>query len=293
VPTDKPRMLIIGARGFLGTYLARTAADSYEVIRGNRVAPVERGHVAIDITDRQSVRTAFEQTKPDVAVLLAALSDLDLCEKDRERALATNLHGAEHVARVAAQTRARFLYTSSAAVFDGRKHGYTEDDLPTPVSFYGETKARAEAVVRVLMPSAIILRFGLVIGFAGKAGTNAMLDNLVQRWSAGNPTLLPDFEFRNPIDAATLSKFMLELLGKKDASGIFHVGSTESISRFELGIMLATRSGHSASLVRRQHKPNPGRALRGADHFLLTDKIRAICKNGIPTCSQVIERCFQ
>jgi hypothetical protein len=37
----------------------------------------------------------------------------------------------------------------------------------------------------------------------------------------------------------------------------------------------------------------PGRAPRGADHFLLTNKIKAICKNAIPTCSEVIERCFQ
>lgn len=286
-------MLIIGARGFLGTYLARGAAEAYEVIRGNRVAPVEPGHIAIDITDRQSVRSAFEQTKPDIAVLLAALSDIDVCEKDRERALAVNLHGAEHVARAAAQTHARFLYTSSAAVFDGRKHGYTEDDPPTPLSFYGETKTRAEAAIQTLIPSAIVLRFGLVVGFAGKAGTNAMLDNLVQRWSVGTPTLLPDFEFRNPIDAATLSRFMLELLEKENISGIFHVGATESISRYELGVMLAARAGHSGGLVRPQKEPSPGRAPRGADHFLLTHKLKAICDNSIPTCNEVIERCFQ
>jgi dTDP-4-dehydrorhamnose reductase len=291
--TKKPKLLIIGARGFLGTYLARGAAESYEVICGNRVAPVGPGHIAIDITDRQSVGSAFEHVKPDAAVLLAALSDIDVCEKDRELALAVNLHGAEHVARAAAQARARLLYTSSAAVFDGRKHGYTEEDLPTPLSFYGETKTRAEAAVRALMPAAIILRFGLVVGFARKNGTNAMLDNLAQCWSKGTPTLLPDFEFRNPMDASTLSNFMLELLEKHEVSGIFHVGASDSISRFELGVRLAARSGYSTDLVRAQKEPNSGRAPRGLDHFLLTDKIRAICKNKIPTCNEVIERCFQ
>jgi dTDP-4-dehydrorhamnose reductase len=286
-------MLIIGARGFLGPHLAGMAAGSYQVTLGSRVALVGRGQIPVDITDRQSVRTAFEQVHPDVVVLLAALSDIDQCENNRERALATNVYGAEHVARAAAQVHARLLYTSSAAVFDGRKHGYTEQDPPTPLSFYGETKTRAEASVRALVPSVIILRFGLVVGFAKRPGTNAMLDSLVQRWRQGIATPLPDFEFRNPIDAATLSSFMLDLLDQDDVSGIFHLGATESISRFELGLRLAVRSGHAASLVCPQTEPVPGRAPRGADHFLLTNKIKAICKNAIPTCSEVIERCFQ
>lgn len=293
VKTGRGRMLIIGARGFLGSHLAHMAARSYEVISGTRVAPVGPYHVAIDITDRQSVRSAFERVQPDIVVLLAALSDIDQCEKDPEQALAVNVYGAEHVARAAAQTHARLLYTSSAAVFDGLKHGYTEDDPPTPLSFYGETKTRAEAAVEALLPSAIILRFGLVVGFAKLTGTNAMLDTLVQRWSAGIPTPLPDFEFRNPIDVATLSRFMLDLLNKEDISGIFHVGAAEPISRFDLGTRLAVRSGHPASLVHPQTGPMPGRAPRGADHFLLTDKIRAICNNHIPTCNEVIERCFR
>ena len=32
-------------------------------------------------------------------------------------------------------------------VFDGGRHGYTEEDPPSPVSVYGETKARAESIV--------------------------------------------------------------------------------------------------------------------------------------------------
>jgi hypothetical protein len=36
----------------------------------------------------------------------------------------------------------------------------------------------------------------------------------------------------------------------------------------------------------------PGRAPRGEDHFLLTDKIHGVCNFEIPSCDQVIERCF-
>ena len=40
---------------------------------------------------------------------------------------------------------ARLLFTSTDAVFDGTLAAYAEDATPTPVNFYGQTKARAEA----------------------------------------------------------------------------------------------------------------------------------------------------
>jgi dTDP-4-dehydrorhamnose reductase len=238
-----------------------------------------------------SVKAAFQMTKPDVVLLFAAMSDIDRCEQSPEEAFAVNVRGAEHVANACVRANARLLFTSSAAVFDGTKHGYCEDSAPNPVSVYGKTKAQAETVVQALASSGIVVRIALALGFAGRAGTNALLDNLAKRWAAGEAVALPTFEYRNPIDGCTFSRFILELLNKLEACGIFHVGSTEPISRYELGLKLATRMGYSG-LVRPQWEPTRGRAPRGPDHFLLTDKIRAVCTTTIPTYEQVIERCF-
>jgi hypothetical protein len=59
-----------------------------------------------------------------------------------------------------------------------------------------------------------------------------------------------------------------------------------------LGKRLAARAGVSSDLVRPLDAAAPGRAPRGEDHFLLTDKIRKICNLGVQTSDQVIERCF-
>jgi dTDP-4-dehydrorhamnose reductase len=289
---DKARLLLIGASGFLGAHAARKFAESYEVFTGNRVAARDSSSVQIDITDASSVDAAFRRVKPDAVLLLAALSDIDRCEAEPELAFAANVRGPENVANACARSNTRLLFTSSAAVFDGSKHGYAEDDTPTPLSVYGKTKARAEAAVLALLPSAIILRIALVIGFAGKKGTNAMLENLSARWACGSPVATPTFEYRNPIDAAALSGFMLELLKREDAHGIFHAGATESISRYDLNLKLAERMGYPSELVLAQTEPAPGRAPRGANHFLLTDKIRLICNIPIPSCDEVIARCF-
>jgi dTDP-4-dehydrorhamnose reductase len=289
--TKKPRLLVIGSRGFLGRYVARAAQTEFTVLEANRNGVPPAGGIAMDVRNESSVRTAFRVARPDLVMLLSAISDIDRCQQHPEEAREVNLRGAEHVARAAAQSDARLLFTSTGAVFDGLQHGYAEDSAVSPVSVYGETKAMAEKSVLSLCPSAIVVRLSLVLGFAGRPGTNALLDSLRRRWAAGEIVPVPVFESRNPIDAPTAAGFMVELLKLHAARGIFHVGSSESIARYQLCLKLADRMGYP-DRVREQREPVPGRAPRGPDHFLLTDKLSKTSTIPIPTCDQVIQRCF-
>ena len=288
--STRPRLLIIGASGFLGQHLVRKAEECFDVCQADLgLAPIERG-VAIDVTSSSSVDSAFEQAAPDAVVLLAAVSDIDLCETRPELAEAVNVGGAANVAEACARAGARLVFLSSAAVFDGTQHGYRESDETNPLSVYGRTKVCGEELVERKLPSAVILRLALVVGFAEGSGTNAMLNKLAAKLRAGERVSLPDFEYRNPIDPDTLSEFIVELIGSEDASGIFHIGAQESISRFDLGVRLAEGMGYSSDLVQPQTEPPQGRAARGLDHFLLTERIRTVCRTPVPTCGEVIER---
>jgi dTDP-4-dehydrorhamnose reductase len=289
---DRQRLLIVGARGFLGMHAVMAAQDAFEVIRGDRDGPGQPESVELDVADASSVGRAFRHARPDLVLLVAAMSDIDRCERLPERAFAVNARGAENIANACARTNARLLFTSSAAVFDGRKHGYSEEDPIAPLSVYGKTKAWAENAVKALTPSALVIRLALVLGFARKCGTNAMLDSMIERWKTGKPISFSTREVRNPIDAASLSKILIDVLANHHVSGVYHVGASDSISRYELGKRLAARVGLSADLVRPQDDPVPGRAPRGEDHFLLTEKIRSVYNLEAPSSDQVIERCF-
>lgn len=285
-----PRLLIIGARGFLGTFVTSRASNTYDVFRGDRSRNGDETDVAIDITDAASVRKAFLEVRPDAVILLAAISDIDRCQRDRELAVTVNLYGAEHVANACARTSARLLFTSTGAVFDGRKHGYAEEDEVSPISIYGETKANAEVVVKALVPKALIARVSLVLGRTGKPGTNSLLDSMIRRWDAGETLSASVLESRNPIDAPTLSQWMFELLSNGLNTGIFHTGSTDSMTRYELARAIATRLQISHELVQPELRPATGRAPRGVDHLLLTTKISKVCATQPPSCQNVIER---
>jgi dTDP-4-dehydrorhamnose reductase len=289
---SKQRLLVIGARGFLGTYAVQESTGKFEVIRGDRSGGEQPGTVAVDIGDAQSVDRVFREVQPDCVLLLAALSDIDRCEASPEEAFTINARGPENVANACARANVRLLFTSSAAVFDGQKQGYREEDEICPLSVYGKTKAWAENAVKSLTPAAVILRFALVLGFAWKKNSNSMLDGVIDKWNAGKAVAFSTREMRNPIDAASLSKTMIAMLADSQISGVYHVGATDSISRYELGKRLAARVEVLADLVRPQDAPVPGRAPRGENHFLLADKIRRKCQFEFGTSDQVIERCF-
>ncbi len=287
--SDKPRLLILGARGFVGQHLAIQAPPAFQLFQADLPAMGWPG-LAVDITSGASVGAAFREASPHVVVLLAATSDIDECEADPQRAEQINVGGAAYVVEACARHGAKLIFTSSAAVFDGTRHGYRESDDPNPLSVYGRTKARAEQLVLRTLPTSIVIRLALVVGFAQNHGTNAMLNKLAEKLRAGQSVTFPDFEYRNPIDAGTLAKFMLELIKLPGSGGVYHLGASESISRFELGLRLARRMGFSSGLIHSQTTPLPGRAPRGLDHFLLTERVRTVCRTPVPSCNEVIER---
>jgi dTDP-4-dehydrorhamnose reductase len=272
-----PRVMILGAGGFLGGHLAALAGDAFRA--------------RVEITSVASVRRALEQSKPDAVVLAAAISDIDECERNPTRAHQVNVAGAANVARECARTGARLLFTSSAAVFDGDAPEYAEDAPPNPRSVYGITKAEAEGIIAAECPGAIIVRFSLLVGAALLAGTNSLIDKLRGQFESGQAVAAPSDEYRNAIDVETAARWILDLAAAPDAQGVFHLGSADAMSRFEMVRWLATAWGYSEDLVTGSNGVTPHRAPRGRRHMLRPARIAEFSTIPVPTCLQALERC--
>lgn len=270
---------------------ARRRLDALSSVAPNAEAnSADDEQVGIDITQVESITAAFDAARPEIVVLTAALADIERCQREQQLAELINHSGPLHVARACRRHRARLLFTSTDAVFDGTKGFYREDEPPTPLNFYGETKARAEASVLDTLPSAAVVRLSLVLGRSLTPGTNSFLDKFASTLAAGQTTLAPTFEFRNPIDIATLCELLLELALAPQATGRFHIGSTDKMSRFELSQRLAEALAFDPALVLPQHEPTPGRTPRGLDDFLSSERTRQVCQTPLPSCREMIER---
>ncbi len=278
----KPGLLIIGASGFVGAELAERAGEQYRV-----VAP---GPDELDVTGPASVEWGVAEAQPRVVALLAAVADIDQCEQQPELAWRVNAEGARLVADACARQNARLLYVSSAAVYDGTRESYRESDPPSPVSVYGRTKAEAERHVLSRLPASVVIRPALVVGRARTAGTNSFQAKLMSALSAGKTVTAPDFEYRNPIDVGTLAVAMLRLAANPDAGGIYHIGATGSVSRYDLACRYAALTGARRSQIVEQTEPVPGRAPRGLHHFLISERLELATGLMMPDIETVLER---
>ena len=112
----------------------------------------------LDVTDRAAVAEAVGAA--DVVVHTAAMTDVDGCEHDPERAEAVNAGGAENVAAAGA----RVIHLSTDYVFSGTRRGeYAEDDPTGPLGAYGRSKLAGERAV-LARPGNLVVRTSWVYG---------------------------------------------------------------------------------------------------------------------------------
>ena len=108
-----------------------------------------------DITNPDDMLDRITRSKPDIILHLAAVSDIDFCEKpaNRQKVTNVNLKGTFNVLSAADTVGAKVVMLSSDHVFSGggflKKYGpYRETDTVSPVNFYGHSKLAAEGLVK-------------------------------------------------------------------------------------------------------------------------------------------------
>ena len=116
------RVLIIGASGFIGHYLRRrlTQNSSFEVTstyNAREPKDFDNSWRSLDITDYHRLQQTFQETRPDVVVLLAAIADVKTAEMEQGNATLVNVDGARQVARLCTRHKARLIFLSSEYVF--------------------------------------------------------------------------------------------------------------------------------------------------------------------------------
>jgi len=256
------RALITGAGGLLGHALARHLAGRGDRVWGafrhppdhwpfGQVVPLELGAVP---GAPGSADQACAIAEPEVVFHLAAWTNVDECEAQPLAAWTVNVTGTVHVARAAYAAGARLVFMSTDYVFDGGAGPYGEDRPPSPVNWYGRTKARGEEVAQAAHPGVLILR-STFYGFHPD-GHGALARLLAALRAGRRQALRPDAYF-SPLPAPLLAQRMAEL-AEGGLSGLRHLPGPRC-SRWEFGRAVAQRFGLEPSLV----EPGPGEAVTG------------------------------
>ena len=172
-------------------------------------------HHALDITDRLAVENAVRGA--DVVVHLAAMTDVDECQRHPEHAHVVNAVGTRNVASAARAGRARIIYLSTDYVFDGRKAGeYDESDPARPINHYGRSKLDGERHVNDLGRN-LIVRTSWVYG-EGRNFVRSILGAI----GRGGPMRVVDDQRGRPTAAVDVARALVHLMRER-VTGIVHV----------------------------------------------------------------------
>lgn len=227
------KILVFGAHGMLGSALMALFSPPFEV--------VGLGHEDVEITLEKEVRRAVYNSQPDTVIHAAAYTDVDGCERDPDRAFATNSQGTLHVVEVCREVGAKLVYISTDYVFDGQAVApYREDDPVNPLSVYGKSKLGGERYVQDRLDDFVIVRTQWLFGRGGRNFVTTVLE-----WAEdGKALTIVNDQFGSPTYVVDLSQAILRLL-EKGCSGVFHVANRSSCSWYEFAREIFEAAGVS------------------------------------------------
>jgi dTDP-4-dehydrorhamnose reductase len=219
------KLVIIGSSGRLGAALMREYRDKYDVAGFNRAQ--------LDLSNLGDIREKLRGTNFDVLINVAAFTNVDVCETERDRAFLINAESPGVLARICRDKRAKLIHFSTDYVFDGEKRApYTEEDQAKPISVYGESKLAGETNVLATENRHLVVRVSWVFGpdrpsfidgIIKRAQENREVDAIADKFST--PTYALDI-------AAALPRFFTHAA---DYGGIVHFANAGECSWQEYG----------------------------------------------------------
>jgi dTDP-4-dehydrorhamnose reductase len=232
------RILVTGASGFLGRYVALALKDLYAVLGTylSQAVGLDTCELTrLDLTEAEAVHATLREFRPDVVVHTAALADVDACERYPDAAHRINVQGTEAIAQAAVAVGARLIYISTDQVYDGVKRYYDEADVPQPLMVYGWTKLEGERRAAAICRDTVILRLALMYGWGSSTRLN-FVDWLVQRLRAGQEVPLFVDQYRTPLYVVQASEVIGRLIDMPEVRGTFNLGGGERLNRYAFGL---------------------------------------------------------
>ena len=283
------RVLVTGVHGLLGRSLLRVAEEGagFDLFGCGRTAGAARGEVyyQTDLLDRHDLRSLLDRVQPDWVIHTAAITNVDLCETEKELARRVNVDLVDDLAVACMESGAGLVHLSTDYVFDGREGPYGETDRPNPLSHYGALKLASEASVLEGGVKGLVVRTLWLYGHASGARRNLVtwpLDAL----GRGEDLKIVDDQWGNPTFVDDLAKTLLELC-RKQQTGLLHMGGGDYMTRFGMTRALArtfdlpeNRVHPTSTEAMNQEAPRPLRS------GLRTDALTSILGHSPSTLAQ-------
>lgn len=248
------RILVTGSNGLLGQKLVElilTKEDHLLTTAKSKLAidlPKGEFHF-LDITKLEEVEKLINETKPDVIINTAAMTQVDHCETEREKCWLNNVTAVENLVKTCEQTGTRLIHISTDFIFDGTHGPLDESEKPNPLSYYGESKLAAEAAVQKSKVDWAILRTVLVFGITKDMSRSNIVLWVKKSLEEGKIINVVNDQWRTPTLAEDLAMGCY-LAAIKKAKGIYNISGYEMMTPYDIAITTAEFFKLDKSLIK-------------------------------------------
>ena len=239
---------IIGASGFLGSYLINNYRSQYPDCIGTSYSNHSPKLFSFDIRNPNIKHLNLERTGHKAVIIASYISKIFYCESKSNIAREVNIDGVLQLIKNLSKTSLKIIFLSSDYVFDGLKGKFIDSHPTVPSTVYGKHKKIIEDEIKNLTNNFLVLRLSKVYGI--KKGDETLLDEGANLLSQNKQILAASNQYFCPIFVDDLVQ-AIKKIQEKNLKGYINVSAPETWSRFEMFTQLAQFMNRDTKLVKK------------------------------------------
>ena len=228
------KVFVVGCGGMLGEAVYKQFSDKCCVL----ATDIDLNETWLkygDVRDYHQMSKIIKEFSPDITINLAALTDLENCERDPENTWKTNALGAENMALIAQELDIPHVYISTAGIFDGEQEFYNDFDLPCPKSVYAKAKYYGEVAVQRMLKKHFVFRAGWMMGGGPKKDKKFINKIFKQLQNGKKEIFVVEDKLGTPTYTVNFSESIFKVL-QTNLYGLYNMVCGGSCSRYDVAV---------------------------------------------------------